>query len=118
MEKITIPKNFDANLGARLREGRVLKGLSLEALGNVIGLSYQQLQKYESGANRISTSRLWQIIQVTKLPISWFLENVDQPLGKRRSEQIFTLLEVMRIWEQIPVPMRPHLLATLKNAAE
>jgi transcriptional regulator with XRE-family HTH domain len=70
-------KTIDASVGAQVRLRRILLGLSQEAVSKVIGLTFQQLQKYEHGTNRISASRLYQLATILHVPVSFFFENVD-----------------------------------------
>ncbi len=68
---------LDAYLGARLRLRRLMLGLSQEALGAKLALTFQQVQKYEKGANRISASRLYELAHVLDVPVSYFYEGLD-----------------------------------------
>ena len=71
------PKPVDLHVGNRLRMRRTLLGLSQEKLGEAIGLTFQQVQKYERGLNRIGASRLWDISRILDVPISFFFEDLD-----------------------------------------
>lgn len=71
----------DIHVGTRLRLRRTLLGLSQEKLGEAVGLTFQQIQKYERGANRIGASRLFQFAQVLQVPIGFFFEDME-PLDK------------------------------------
>jgi transcriptional regulator with XRE-family HTH domain len=55
------PNDIDRHVGAQIREQRIAIGMSQETLGGAIGVSFQQVQKYEKGSNRVSASRLWRI---------------------------------------------------------
>jgi transcriptional regulator with XRE-family HTH domain len=78
--KIDSPSVVDTHVGARVRLRRTLLGMSQEKLGNAIGLTFQQIQKYERGANRIGASRLFDIARVLDVPIQFFFEGVpDEP---------------------------------------
>ena len=68
------PNPIDIHVGSRLRQCRTLQGLSQEKLGEAVGITFQQLQKYERGCNRISASRLFNLSQVLKVPVSFFFE--------------------------------------------
>lgn len=75
------PNPYDAHVGSRLRACRTLAGFSQERLGGAVGLSFQQIQKYEKGLNRIGASRLQQFSQILNVPPSYFFEGmpgVDQ----------------------------------------
>ncbi len=63
-----------AAVGAQVRQRRVLLGLSQEAVSRTIGLTFQQLQKYEHGTNRISASRLYQLATILNVPVNYFFE--------------------------------------------
>lgn len=67
----------DHHVGARIRERRVMLGLSQQQLAQLIGVTYQQAHKYERGLNRISAGRLYEIALVLSVPVSWFFEGLD-----------------------------------------
>src|SRR5258708_25233339 len=71
------PNPIDVHVGARLRLRRTMLGLSQEKLGEAIGLTFQQVQKYERGANRIGASRLHDLSRVLDVPVSFFFDNRD-----------------------------------------
>ncbi len=64
-------------VGSRVRLRRNMLGLSQEKLGEAIGLTFQQVQKYERGTNRISASRLYQLSRVLDVPVSFFFDDTD-----------------------------------------
>ncbi|MBI1208437.1 MAG: helix-turn-helix domain-containing protein [Azospirillum sp.] len=72
------PDPIDAHVGSRVRLRRTLLGMSQEKLGEAIGLTFQQVQKYERGANRISASKLWQLSQVLDVPVSFFFDDIGE----------------------------------------
>jgi transcriptional regulator with XRE-family HTH domain len=67
----------DRHVGGRIRERRVMLGLSQQQLAQMIGVTYQQAHKYEHGLNRISAGRLYEIAQALRVPVSWFYEGLD-----------------------------------------
>src|SRR5919205_1407407 len=67
----------DRHVGARIRERRVMMGLSQQQLARMIGVTYQQAHKYERGLNRISAGRLFEIAQVLGVGVSWFFEGLS-----------------------------------------
>jgi transcriptional regulator with XRE-family HTH domain len=75
--KIEVPNPIDIRVGARLRLRRNMLGLSQEKLGEAIGLTFQQIQKYERGANRIGASRLHELSRVLDVPVSFFFDDTD-----------------------------------------
>jgi transcriptional regulator with XRE-family HTH domain len=66
----------DRHVGARIRERRLLLGMSQQQLAEAIGVTYQQAHKYERGLNRISAGRLYGIAQVLGVPVIWFFEGI------------------------------------------
>lgn len=72
------PDPVDIHVGSRLRTRRTLLGMSQEKLAEAIGLTFQQVQKYEMGKNRISASRLYQFAQILDVSISYFFEGYEQ----------------------------------------
>ena len=72
------PNPVDIHVGSRVRLRRTMLGMSQEKLGEAIGLTFQQVQKYERGANRIGASRLFELSRVLDVPVSFFFD--DMPL--------------------------------------
>ena len=72
------PNPIDIHVGTRLRLQRTLLGLSQEKLGEAVGITFQQLQKYERGSNRISASRLYNLAQVLDVPVSFFFDDLPE----------------------------------------
>ncbi|MEO1612674.1 MAG: helix-turn-helix transcriptional regulator [Pseudomonadota bacterium] len=72
------PNPIDVHVGARVRLRRLSLGVSQEKLGESLGLTFQQVQKYEKGANRIGASRLYAISRVLEIPVAYFFEGLDQ----------------------------------------
>jgi len=79
-------KSIDAAVGAQVRLRRILLGMSQEAVSQSLGLTFQQLQKYEHGTNRISGSRLYQLSLILHCPVSYFFETVDVEGGPEAAE--------------------------------
>ena len=73
------PNPIDKHVGSRVRMRRVLVGMSQEKLGEALGLTFQQVQKYEKGTNRIGASRLQQISKILGMPVEFFFEGSPQP---------------------------------------
>lgn len=81
------PNPIDVHVGHRLRLRRTLLGLSQQKVGEALGLTFQQVQKYERGANRIGASRLWDLSGVLDCPISFFFDEMsDENADKGRGE--------------------------------
>ena len=68
------PNPIDKHVGSRVRMRRMMLSMSQEKLGDALGLTFQQVQKYEKGTNRIGASRLQQITQILQVPVSFFFE--------------------------------------------
>ena len=77
------PNPVDVHVGARVRLRRTLLGMSQEKLGDAIGLTFQQVQKYERGANRIGASRLFHLSRVLDVPVSFFFEDMPSTAGPK-----------------------------------
>ena len=71
------PNPIDLHLGRRLRLRRIMLGISQEELGLAVGLTFQQIQKYEYGLNRVGTSRLWDLSRALGCTVSYFFEEMD-----------------------------------------
>jgi transcriptional regulator with XRE-family HTH domain len=76
-QKADKPNPIDVQVGSRVRLRRNMLGLSQEKLGEAIGLTFQQVQKYERGANRIGASRLHELSRVLDVPVSFFFDDMD-----------------------------------------
>lgn len=102
-----LAKRVDAHVGERIRERRAMLGLTQEHLASALNISYQQVQKYETGANRVSAGRLYEIARKLDVSVSYFFENMDEsaeptPLehgGKNRSA-----IELVRNFAEIRDP--------------
>jgi transcriptional regulator with XRE-family HTH domain len=70
------PNPVDKHVGSRVRMRRIMLGMSQEKLGEGLGLTFQQIQKYEKGSNRIGASRLQQICDILRIPVSFLFEGV------------------------------------------
>ena len=66
------PNPIDVHVGSRIRLRRTMLGMSQEKLGESLGITFQQIQKYEKGTNRVSCSRLYEISQILDVPITYF----------------------------------------------
>ena len=70
------PKFVDIHVGSRVRLRRIMMGMSQQALGQAVNLTFQQIQKYERGTNRIGSSRLYEFSQVLDVPVAYFFEEI------------------------------------------
>lgn len=69
---------IDLHVGRRLRQRRRLLGLTQQKLAEAVSIRFQQIQKYESGANRISASRLWSLARALDVPVAYFFDGVEE----------------------------------------
>src|SRR5690606_4443802 len=77
--------DIDLHLGRRLRRRRRLLGLTQQQLAAQVGIRFQQVQKYECGANRISAARLWQLAEALESPVSYFYEGLEEAMERREA---------------------------------
>lgn len=80
------PNRIDHHIGARLRLRRIMVGMSQEKLAELLGLTFQQIQKYERGINRIAASRLFDIAGVLEVPVTYFYEGAPAGAGGARRQ--------------------------------
>ena len=80
------PNPIDRHVGSRVRMRRMMLGMSQEKLGNALGLTFQQVQKYEKGTNRIGASRLQQIAHILQVQVSFFFEGAPTIGPSHRAE--------------------------------
>ncbi|MBL8668980.1 MAG: helix-turn-helix transcriptional regulator [Rhodospirillales bacterium] len=100
---VTKGTDVDRYVGSRIRERRVMLGLSQQQMAHLIGVTYQQAHKYERGINRISAGRLFEIARVLRVPVSYFFEGLE---GNGSEEDLSMrqrmCLELARNFTQIP----------------
>lgn len=70
--------NVDVHVGKRIRHRRWMIGMTQQQLAEKVGIKFQQIQKYETGMNRVSASRLWDIAQAVDVPVSFFFEGLNE----------------------------------------
>ena len=76
------PSPIDVHVGSRIRLRRTLMGMSQERLGDALGLTFQQVQKYERGVNRVGASRLYDLSRVLDVPIAFFFDDMPENRGQ------------------------------------
>jgi len=122
-----VPAPVDVHVGARIRTRRLLIGMNQETLAKALGLTFQQVQKYEGGANRVSASRLSQIAEILGVPISYFFSDLDaasgtaspQDLEARERLQRPEAIELIRCYYAIPdADVRRQFLEMVKAVAQ
>jgi transcriptional regulator with XRE-family HTH domain len=80
------PNPIDKHVGSRVRMRRMMLSMSQEKLGDALGLTFQQVQKYEKGTNRIGASRLQQISHILQVPVEFFFEGAPHLAGASRTD--------------------------------
>jgi transcriptional regulator with XRE-family HTH domain len=87
------PNPIDEHVGARVRMRRTLLRMSQERLGELLGLTFQQVQKYERGANRIGASRLYDLSRVLDVPVTYFFEEMSSEIQAASPRHMVTATE-------------------------
>ena len=116
---------IDLHLGKRLRRRRRLLGLTQQQLAGAVGVRFQQIQKYECGANRISAARLWQLSEALEVPIGYFYDGLSNaPLAEQPTERLDSngemlarkeTLDLIRAYYQLGERPRRRLLDLAKS---
>ena len=112
------PRPVDVHVGERVRAGRTLISMSQEELGKHVGLTQQQIQKYENGMNRIGAGRLWRFSLILGRPISWFFEGIGA--RKWKVEDLLVkpeTLKFVRYFSACDPDVQNHLAAMIKAVA-
>ena len=107
----------DVHVGQRVRQRRWMVGMTQQQLGEAVGIKFQQIQKYETGMNRVSASRLWDIAHAMDVPINFFVEGLeDEGVAAKQAENTLgdlladkEALELVRSYYAIPENQRRRL---------
>ena len=117
--------SVDTHVGQRVRIRRTILGMSQEKLGEAIGLTFQQVQKYERGANRISAGTLYRLSQVLNIPVSYFFDGYEDSHSSENSENLALLAaadpmaltrreaRLLRLWREAPPQISGEILSLL-----
>ena len=110
------PHPIDIHVGQRLKQQRKLQGISQENLAKQLGITFQQIQKYENGTNRISASKLYELSQILKTPIQFFFENYEKSTQQieKPSELTTKELTLIKSFRQL-TPAQQQALISLIN---
>ena len=126
-----MPHHIDEHVGRRLKSRRLLLGISQERMGELLGLTFQQIQKYERGANRIGASRLYEAAQALDVDVNYFFAEVPgaatglaeagtsylpEAPAEAAAETRRDALELQRAYERIADPERRRRLLDLAKA--
>jgi transcriptional regulator with XRE-family HTH domain len=106
-------QDVDRHVGARVRERRIMLGLTQQQLADLIGVTYQQAHKYERGINRVSAGRLYEIAQVLSVPVSYFFDGLQGENTRPVSPRERMCLELARNFAQIPNERHQEALSQL-----
>jgi transcriptional regulator with XRE-family HTH domain len=87
------PNPVDMHVGQRIRQRRTLLGVTQQKLGQMLGVTFQQVQKYERGANRVGSSRLFDVARVLEVPVSFFFDEMTQQVQARSPGRLMGLAE-------------------------
>lgn len=109
----TRTQDVDRYVGARIRERRIMLGLTQQQLADLIGVTYQQAHKYERGINRVSAGRLFEVAQVLSVPVSFFFDGLEQENDRSISPRERMCLELARNFAQIPNERHQEALSQL-----
>ena len=118
--------SVDVHVGKRIRHRRWMSGTTQQQLAEAVGIKFQQIQKYETGMNRVSASRLWDIANVLGVPVSFFFEGLEADGGT--SQKVGDLpgdiltdkeaLELLRSYYAIPEHQRRRLFDLARVLSE
>ena len=106
----------DRYVGGRIRERRIMLGLSQQQMADLIGVTYQQAHKYERGINRISAGRLYEISQVLGVPVSYFFDGLEENKSGELSARQRMCLELSRNFASISNERHQEALSSLARA--
>ena len=119
-----VPHPTDVHVGKRIRQRRLLLGMNQETLAAALGLTFQQVQKYEGGANRVSASRLAAVADRLKVPVSYFFADFDndsdtaEERASREQMEMPETLDLVRFYDAISdATIRAQFLALVKSLA-
>ncbi len=110
----------DVYVGSRLKARRIELGISLTKIGKMVGITFQQVQKYEKGLNRIGSSRLYEFARILKVPVSYFFEEYEAKLdeeGYKKDNKIEKeIMELAKYFSELNNPIiRRNVINLLKS---
>lgn len=115
----------DVHVGKRIRQRRWMNGTTQQQLAQAVGIKFQQIQKYETGMNRVSASRLWDIAHVLSVPVSFFFEGLETAADGAQSGQVpgdvltdKEALDLLRSYYAIPENQRRRLFDLARVLSE
>lgn len=116
-------RSVDVYVGQRVRQRRWMLGMTQTQLGDLVGIKFQQIQKYETGANRVSASRMWDIAGALEVPIAFFFEGLDGQVAESSEAKGDFLTdkeagELVRAYYAIPENQRRRLFDLARVLSE
>lgn len=117
----------DVHVGKRIRHRRWMVGMTQQQLASKVGIKFQQIQKYETGMNRVSASRLWDIAEALQVPVSFFFEGIGDDSGEAAATSAGLpgdiladkeALELVRSYYSIPEAQRRRLFELARAISE
>ena len=116
----------DVHVGKKIRHRRWLAGMTQQQLAQHVGIKFQQIQKYETGANRVSASRLWDISETLDVPVSLFFEGLEREQAKETTKKAVAsdlmgdkeALDLIRSYYSIPENQRRRLFDLARELSD
>lgn len=115
----------DVHVGKRIRQRRWMNGTTQQQLAEAVGIKFQQIQKYETGMNRVSASRLWDIANVLGVPVSFFFDGLEDAVLETAQSDVPSdvltdkeALELLRSYYAIPENQRRRLFDLARVLSE
>jgi transcriptional regulator with XRE-family HTH domain len=109
-------QDTDRHVGARMRERRIMLGLTQQQMAELIGVTYQQAHKYEKGINRVAAGRLYHIAQALGVEVGYFFEGLGRDTAVKVTPQQRLLLDLGRNFIAIPVRKHQDAICSLARA--
>ena len=111
---------IDAAVGLRIRQRRKLLGMSQTELAERVGVKFQQIQKYETGVNRVAASRLWKISETLRIPITYFCEDLEvagfaENTAQRAEPSTRETTELVKIFNRLPPAQKSAMSSFLQS---
>ncbi|MEM9440929.1 MAG: helix-turn-helix transcriptional regulator [Pseudomonadota bacterium] len=109
-------QDIDRHVGARMRERRIMLGLTQQQMAELIGVTYQQAHKYEKGINRVAAGRLYHIAQALGVDVGYFFDGLNSSDAFKATPQQRMLLELARNFIGIPTRKHQEAICSLARA--
>ena len=110
----------DVHVGQRIRHRRWTVGMTQQQLADAVGIKFQQIQKYETGMNRVSASRLWDIASTLDVPVSFFFEGLGDQAQEAQADLMADkeALQLVRAYYAMPEPQRRQIFDLARVLSE